>query len=147
MKNDDDESKIIWKVQCVCGKVFEVASDRFCSSRSCGCLGDENRRKNMKKMHEKYYLENTNVLLITRNKPISSNKSGCTGVTYDKSRNKWVASIEFKGVRYHLGRYDLKKDAIEARKNAEENLYGNFMEWYSKQYPEIHTKIANTKHT
>ena len=101
----------------------------------------------MKKMHEKYYLENTNVLLITRNKPISSNKSGCTGVTYDKSRNKWVASIEFKGVRYHLGRYDLKKDAIEARKNAEENLYGNFMEWYSKQYPEIHTKIANTKHT
>lgn len=35
------------------------------------------------------------------------------------------------------------KDAINARKEAEENLYGEFENWYSKEYPEKYKKLKN----
>ena len=44
------------------------------------------------------------------------------GVTYDKSRNKWVARISINGKRIYLGRFDTIAEAEKARKEAEENL-------------------------
>lgn len=44
------------------------------------------------------------------------------GVTYDKSRNKWVARISINGKRIYLGRFDTIQEAEKARKEAEENL-------------------------
>jgi len=53
----------------------------------------------------------------------SKSKSGVKGVTWDNSRNKWRAHIEFKGKAYHLGRFDKLDDAIKARKEAEEKYF------------------------
>lgn len=51
-----------------------------------------------------------------RNFPISKrNSSGVVGVSFDRTRNKWKASIHSK----NLGRFDRKEDAIMARKDAE----------------------------
>lgn len=36
----------------------------------------------------------------------SNNRSGYTGVSKDKTNNKWVAYISIKGKNYHLGRFD-----------------------------------------
>lgn len=47
------------------------------------------------------------------------NKSGVTGVFYDKNRSKWMAYIKVNYKRIHLGRFTSKEDAIEARKKAE----------------------------
>jgi AP2 domain len=49
----------------------------------------------------------------------STNTSGYTGVTWDKSRGKWVASIVVNYKRKNLGRYDDKDEAIRARRAAE----------------------------
>lgn len=53
----------------------------------------------------------------------SNNTSGCMGVTWCKSSNRWVSRITIDGKRINLGRYAVYCDAVNARKNAEA-LYG-----------------------
>lgn len=47
----------------------------------------------------------------------NDNKSGHTGVHY--KRDHWEASISFRKVRYHLGKFDSFEDALKAREKAE----------------------------
>ena len=46
------------------------------------------------------------------------NKSGFTGVTWNKKRNKWESQIRLHGKNKNLGYFTNKKDAIAARKAA-----------------------------
>ena len=64
----------------------------------------------------------------------SNNTSGVKGVCYNKRSKKWIAQIVFKGHSYFLGGYEKKEDAIKARKTAEKEKFGNFLEWYEKEY-------------
>lgn len=50
---------------------------------------------------------------------LKNNTSGVTGVTYNKSSKKWRARISTDKGRIELGWFDLKEDAILARKEAE----------------------------
>ena len=62
-----------------------------------------------------------------RNQTIrSDNTSGITGVSYYKKNNKWAADIVVCGKTIHLGMYDNKEDAINARKQGEQKY---FEEW------------------
>lgn len=54
-------------------------------------------------------------------KKVAKNSSGTKGVY--KRRNKWGAEIWVYGHRIYLGYYKDKKDAIKARKEAEEKYY------------------------
>ena len=59
-----------------------------------------------------------------QNKRISSNnKSGCAGVTWDRQRNKWLVQISANNKTFTLGRFADKKQAIKARKSAEEKYW------------------------
>ena len=49
-----------------------------------------------------------------------------------KVRGKWCAEIMFKRKKYYLGRYEKKEDAIAIRKEAEKEIFGNFLEWYKQ---------------
>lgn len=135
---DKDNGSIIWECKCDCGNISYVAEYRLKKGavRSCGCLGKENSKKNMKKATgkhlEEHIVEGTNIPAISRKEPKSNNTSGVTGVLWDKSRNTWRATITFKGKVYYLGRYKNKEDAIKVRKEAEEKIFGEFLEWYKK---------------
>ena len=59
-------------------------------------------------------------------KIFSNNKSGCTGVIWNKDTNKWIAYITVNKKRIHLGSFINFKDAKQARKEAEEKYFG---EW------------------
>ncbi|HDM8285448.1 TPA: HNH endonuclease [Yersinia enterocolitica] len=50
------------------------------------------------------------------------NSSGAMGVSWRKSRNKWVASIRVNNKLKHLGSFENIHEAIEARKHAEKFL-------------------------
>lgn len=56
----------------------------------------------------------------------SNNTSGCPGVTFDKSKNKWVAFISYARKNIFIGRYDKYEDAVTARKRAEEKYFGEY---------------------
>lgn len=49
----------------------------------------------------------------------SDNKSGATGVYFDKSRGQWAVEIAAHGKKKFVGRFRLYKDAISARKIAQ----------------------------
>lgn len=57
----------------------------------------------------------------------TNNTSGYSGVSFEKIGNKWVAYINISGRKVSLGRYDIKEDAISARKTAEINFFGEFV--------------------
>ena len=56
----------------------------------------------------------------------SSNTSGVKGVCWYKRSQKWNARIKVNGKRLHIGYFEDKNDAIEARKQAEEKYHGEF---------------------
>lgn len=54
------------------------------------------------------------------NRPIqSNNRSGITGVRFDKRRDKWVAEIKSNGKYVYLGVYNNKLEAAKKRRKAE----------------------------
>ena len=56
----------------------------------------------------------------------SDNTSGFTGVSWNKEKKKWTAYIAIDGIQKYLGSFQNKKDAIKARKHAEEKYFGEF---------------------
>lgn len=132
-----------WLCKCTCGnlKWIDAKSLKLGETRSCGCLNSELASERGKKngltlfnsYKEKNLIENTNISVITRKNLSKNNTSGATGVYFDKSKNKWIARITFKGKIYHLGSFSNKQDAINARKNAEEQLFEPFLENIKKE--------------
>lgn len=55
----------------------------------------------------------------------STNKSGVRGVSWDKRKNRWYATITVDGKMMNLGRYIAKEDAIAARREAELRYRGS----------------------
>src|SRR5690606_12560496 len=64
--------------------------------------------------------ENMMNLKVQRN-----NKTGFRGVSWDKSRQKWAASISHRKVKKNLGRYDTPEDAARAYDLAAVTLRGH----------------------
>lgn len=56
----------------------------------------------------------------------SNNTSGVIGVHYDKHRKKWKAEIKINRKNRYIGRYNTIEEAVNARKAAEEVLFGEF---------------------
>ena len=53
----------------------------------------------------------------------SNNTSGLTGVAWDKTKRKWMASIAVSGRSYHLGRFPTRELAHAAYLEAKERLH------------------------
>lgn len=63
--------------------------------------------------------------LYNSKRPID-NTSGYKGITWDKSRNKFLVQLNAKKIHYNLGRFSKLEDAIVAYKEASEKYHGNF---------------------
>lgn len=134
----------VWHCICSCGKEFDVSAEDFKVRKSCGHAQDEARKNNVKAAKEefdKYTIDGTNAIIITQKKP-RNNKSGIKGVRWDNDRKKWIAAITFKGKKYYLGRYSTVEEAGEVRKIAEEHIFKDFLNWFSKEFPVLYTRIS-----
>ena len=56
---------------------------------------------------------------IARERERSQHQSGCVGVSWDTTTQKWAASIYMKGKQHQLGKFESLKHAISARHEAE----------------------------
>lgn len=135
--------------QCDCGNFAEVIFSKLSSghTKTCGCkeveriknlsklITNEDRVKavdTLKKHH--ILIEKTKINMIKPDKKIlTSNKSGVTGVCYDKNRKKWVSQITFQGKNINLGRFIRFEDAVKARKNAEEIYFKPILKKYENR--------------
>lgn len=51
------------------------------------------------------------------------NKTGTSGVHWDKNRKKWLVNIQFNNKQIFIGRFTDKNEAIAARQVAEKDRY------------------------
>ena len=124
---------IVWKCACDCGNKINVSCKDLVGFRvkSCGCLLSENMRIYNAENREK--IENARgahdgTVECTLNKTIrKDNTSGVRGV-YKKNNGRYVARIKYKGKQYNLGTFWTLKDAKEARKIAEKEIWGKDLE-------------------
>lgn len=63
---------------------------------------------------------------IINTKAYSNNTSGRKGVSWDKNRNKWAASICINKKKIHLGRFENFNDAVKVREEAEAKYHKEF---------------------
>ena len=72
-------------------------------------------------MESLHFIDGTCIEMIRSKVVRSNNKSGVSGVFYDKSKEKWRAEIMFQGKRKCLGRFSGFEDAVKARKKRKKN--------------------------
>lgn len=143
--------QVVWKCECQCENknivYVPLAMLQDGSIKSYGCVGKESWHKNGVRLGNKakeYCIDGTSAAsLVTKRS--KANTSGYKGVCFCKNTNKWRAYISFKGKRYYLGDFKDIELAAEARKEAEKNLFGNFLEWYAEKYPERWKELQNRK--
>lgn len=116
-------NKRVWKCKCDCGNICYVTQNNLCrkthGTTSCGCNVNHRKRNNVGNIKRKELLKNS--------------KLGIRGVHYCKTNGIYIATIGFKGKRYYLkGSKDLQ-DCIDARKKAEQKIFGDFLEWYENE--------------
>lgn len=132
LKRKRENNRTYYLCKCDCGNSKWIRDNALKKAYSCGCIRDKKIKENAKKMinaHlDKNIIDGTNLAIISSSTPKSNNKSGVTGVRWDKDREKWLASLKFKGKYYYLGRYENKEDAIKARKEAENKIFKPFLE-------------------
>ncbi|MFD1674103.1 hypothetical protein [Alicyclobacillus fodiniaquatilis] len=123
----EGKKSIMWLCECDCGERIPAAASELKKGhvRSCGCLVAERMNS--------WFEADTNVPALMADTVSSRNTSGTKGVSFDSGRKMWCAEIMFQHKRYRLGRYVNKEDAVKARKEAEQRLHGDFLDWYQQQ--------------
>ncbi|MBE7114411.1 hypothetical protein FT641_18670 [Bacillus paranthracis] len=124
---------VLWECVCDCGKKCKVLAGRLTSGgvTSCGCLIPESVNVMLTTRKEVEMKEGT-ILCKLNSKTPKNNRSGVTGVSWNKRSGKWRASINFKGKSIYLGQYVRMEDAIKARKEAEEEYFKSILEKYGR---------------
>lgn len=117
----------LWLCRCDCGNECEVIGTKLRQGRatSCGCGLTSRQRAN-----ESLGTVDGTRLAQLGGKKKKNNKSGVTGVYWDKRRRKWAASIKVKRKSHHLGYFDSLEDAAEARRQGEIDYFDPILREY-----------------
>jgi len=130
----------VWDCICSCGKSHTVNgySLRTGASRSCGCLQKElvsARGKQRGCEHLRGYeqdrVDGIVVCSLTRGM-LRSNTSGYKGVSKVASTGKWRAYITINDKQKNLGQYEDIQDAIQARQEAEKEIFKPIIDKYEE---------------
>lgn len=86
----------------------------------------DNRKSNLRICNHKENMHNV--------KKLCTNTSGYKGVSWNKSRKKWIAQIVANGKQIYLGQFSNIEDAYKTRMLAEKHLFGEFTYKEDKKY-------------
>ena len=102
-----------WLCLCDCGREAVVKTYHLRSGKcsSCGCKNPG--------FTALTYVDGTCVEMLQSKTVRRNNTSGIPGVDWVASKQRWRASICFKGKRHYLGSYKRFEDAVHARKEGE----------------------------
>lgn len=128
------------KMECYPGKIINskatsLYGERMTTSKICWALYYkkypdypiiDHKDGNTKNIKIKNLREATNSQNQMNKIIQSNNTSGIVGVFWYQSKKKWCARIIFENNKIHLGYFNNVENAIKARKNAEEEYFGEF---------------------
>lgn len=86
----------------------------------------DNRRGNLRVVSNQQNMHNVSVY--------ANNKSGCKGVSWNKSHRKWISKIMINGKYISLGDFDTPEQAYFAYCQAAIELQGEFAPQYIRDY-------------
>lgn len=115
-----------WRCRCDCGRVVDIRTRclRGGHTRSCGCQRPAEVPEGDLVLN---YIDGTCAEMLRAKTVRSNNTSGITGVEWVTSKQRWRATICFKGKRHYLGSYSNFNDAVKARKQGEEKFHDQFL--------------------
>ncbi len=129
LKDRDSKGGVIWHCVCDCGNEVDVPYNWlvYGNLRSCGCRKRECESQLSKLITR---VDGTSLDMIKSKKVPVDNTTGVKGVYLQKG--KWVAKIVFRQKQYYLGRFNSIDEAAAARREAEEELFGQTARYYDR---------------
>ena len=122
----------LWECRCECGAICYKATDTLTNPEISMCNDCVGKYATEKARAKAGFVDGTQISKITSTKLISTNTSGCRGVYFDKRTGKYRARLKFKGKIMSFGSYKNFEDAVKARKDAEQRIYGAYLEKRNK---------------
>ena len=118
----------LWGCRCECGAICYKATDTL-TNPEMSMYNECVSKYATAKMREKAgFVDGTQISRITSDKLIATNTSGARGVYLECKTGKWRTRLRFKGKTYNFGTYANFDDAVKARKEAEQLIYGEFLD-------------------
>ena len=117
----------LWECRCDCGNITYKATDTLTSGKQISCAECAKKYNAACAVKHAGFVDGTQLSKIRDMKPSAANTSGCRGVTYNRKKGLWEAVIVFRGKRTRLGYFKRFEDASQARKKAEDNVFGGFL--------------------
>lgn len=118
----------LWECRCSCGEITYKGTDTLTNPDRSMCRRCAELYAAASARAGAGYVEGTQLSkLRVDDAPIDS-ITGVRGVTYDAKKNLYRARIKFRRKTYSLGCYTNLEDAVKARRRAEEDIFGKFLE-------------------
>ena len=118
----------LWKCLCDCGNITYKPTDMLTDSSLSMCSACSSSQQTAARAREcAGYVEGTQLSRIQTPAQESANATGVRGVYYEANTQKYRARLKFRGQMYNLGSYPTLEEAVQARRVAEEDIYGNFL--------------------
>lgn len=118
----------LWECRCDCGAITYKATDTLNNDEYSSCQKCAGKYAAAKAREGAGFFEGTQISKIKDMSPTAANTSGVRGVYFDKRQNKWRARLRFKGKIMSFGSFSRFEDAVFARKMAEKEYFGTFLE-------------------
>ncbi len=118
----------MWECRCECGNITYKATDTLTNPDESMCQECKGRIGAEIARQSAGFVGGTQISRIKNMTLIATNTSGCRGVYYDKKTNKYRARLKFKGKIMNFGSFSNFEDAVAARKAAEQEYFGAFLE-------------------
>ena len=118
----------LWECRCECGAICYKATDTLTNPEISMCNDCVGKYATEKARAKAGFVDGTQISRITSDKIIATNTSGARGVYLERKTGKWRARLRFKGKTYNFGTYANFDDAVKARKEAEQLIYGEFLD-------------------
>ncbi|MBQ8288709.1 MAG: hypothetical protein IJX76_08080 [Clostridia bacterium] len=118
----------LWECRCACGAVTYKAADVLHNPDESMCVSCAGKHGAEKARESAGFVGGTQITKIREMNLTAANTSGVRGVYLDKRTGKWRARLKFKGKTMNFGSYHSFEDAVNARRKAEAEYFGGFLE-------------------
>lgn len=117
----------LWECRCECGETVYRVSHSLNNEKERMCLNCLRNANGKAMVQSAGFVGGTQLPKIQNMKLTAANTSGTRGVYWHKRQKKWNVRLKFRGKLLYLGSYSEYEEAVKARKNAEDEIYGAFL--------------------
>lgn len=118
----------MWECRCECGNITYKATDTLTNPDESMCQECHNSLAPEKARAAAGFVGGTQISRIKNMNPTAASSTGVRGVSFDKRSGRYRARLKFKGKMLNFGSYRTIEEAAAARKAAEQEYFGAFLE-------------------